>query len=88
MIEATQLKASGLTPGIPDCVLIWKARVYGFEFKTEVGVVSPVQKLVHEAWKGQGVEVYIVRSFDEFKKIIHSILGVPASIKSGTSGDR
>lgn len=89
MIEATQLKASGLTAGIPDCILVWSGgRAYGFEFKTEIGVVSPVQKLVHEAWKGQGVAVYIVRSFDEFKKIIHSILGVPVSIKSGTSGDR
>jgi hypothetical protein len=76
MIEATQLKASGLTPGIPDCVLVWKGRVFGFEFKTETGTISPVQKLVHEAWRGQGVDVYVVRSFDQFQSIVSEIIAV------------
>lgn len=78
MIEATQLKASGLTAGIPDCILVWSGgKVYGFEFKTEIGVVSPVQKLVHAAWQSQGVPVYVVRGFEEFKMIIEGIITPP-----------
>lgn len=73
-ITTLQLKASGLTPGIPDCVLVWQGKAYGFEFKTDTGTVSPNQKLVHEAWRGQGVDVWIIRTFDQFKEIIEKIV--------------
>lgn len=73
-IEAGQLKASGLTPGIPDCILIWAGRAYGFEFKTDTGVVSPVQVQVHEAWKAQAVDVFIVRSLQQFQQIVEKIV--------------
>lgn len=72
--EAQSLKASGVVAGIPDCVFIWKGRVYGFEFKTDTGTVSPAQVAVHQAWAAQGVQVWVVRSFEQFKQIIEKII--------------
>lgn len=68
VIEAQKMKSTGLTPGIPDMVLVWPT-VVGFEFKTEIGVVSPAQKKIHSAWEAVGVPVHIVRSFDNFTHI-------------------
>lgn len=68
-----QLKASGVVPGVPDLILMWKGKAYGFEFKTITGTVSHAQMQVHEAWKEQGIEVKVIRSVEEFK---HSIGGI------------
>lgn len=73
MIEATQLKASGLLAGIPDCIFMWKGKGYGIEFKTDTGRLSPAQVKVHEKWQGHA-EVYVVRSFDAFKELIEQII--------------
>jgi hypothetical protein len=73
-IEGMQLKASGVVPGVPDLVLLWKGRAYGFELKTPTGKVSEAQEAVHFAWKGQGVQVEVVRSVDQFKNILSKIL--------------
>jgi hypothetical protein len=72
-VTTLQLKASGLVPGIPDCILVWKGRAYGFEFKTDTGVLSVAQQLVHTAWSGHA-EVFVVRSFEEFRVIVEKIL--------------
>jgi len=72
-VEAAQLKASGVIAGIPDILFIWNGRIHAFEFKTKVGQLSPVQRAVHAAWKGQRVDVHVVRSFDQFKELIISI---------------
>jgi hypothetical protein len=78
-IEANQLKASGVVAGIPDCVLVWKGSAYGFEFKTATGQLSPAQKEVHYAWKGQGVQVEVIRSFEQFREVIDGIINRPKS---------
>lgn len=74
-IEASQLKASGVVAGVPDLLFIWHGRVYAFELKTEIGVVRPEQKSLHEAWAKQGVSVVIIRTFEDFQKIIRHIVG-------------
>lgn len=73
ILEACKLKATGLVPGIPDCILVWPI-VTGFEFKTIVGVVSPVQAKVHSAWAAVGVKVHVVRSLEQFQSIITALL--------------
>jgi len=69
-----QRKAVGLIPGVSDCLFIWRGTLYCFEFKTEIGRQSPAQI----EWQGkvnkQGINYYLVRSFDEFKKQIEEIL--------------
>lgn len=62
ILEAMKLKATGLTPGIPDMILLWKAMAYGFEFKTDTGTVAPVQSKVHAIWIANGIPVYVFRS--------------------------
>jgi hypothetical protein len=73
-IEAGQLKASGVVAGIPDCILVWKGRAYGFEFKNDTGVLSTAQKEVHAAWQGQGVPVEVIRTLDQFKTAAEKII--------------
>lgn len=71
--EASQLKASGVVAGVPDCVFMWQGKGYGFEFKTEAGTLSPIQKVVHAAWAGHA-DVFVIRTFEEFKLIIEKIV--------------
>lgn len=73
IVEAVKLKATGLTAGIPDMVLVWP-QVVGFEFKTEVGKVSDVQGRIHQRWRSVGVQVYVVRSFEQWQQIICEII--------------
>ena len=73
-IEGMQLKASGVVAGVPDFVLLWKGKAYGFELKTPTGTVSDAQAAVHFAWRGQGVDVFVVRSVEEFKNLFTKIL--------------
>lgn len=61
-IEAMKFKATGLTPGIPDMILLWEGKVYGFEFKTAQGRLSDAQERIHTIWFGAGCPVYVLRS--------------------------
>ena len=73
MREAQLLKATGTTAGVPDMLCLYR-RPVGIEFKTATGIVSPAQVRIHEIWRRNGIEVYVVRSVDEFKKIIEGII--------------
>jgi len=73
IIEAVKLKATGLTPGIPDMILVYP-RCIGFEFKTETGTLSPAQIKVHGRWRAVGIDVHVVRSFEQWEQIIKSLM--------------
>ncbi len=75
-IEAMQLKASGVVPGIPDCLFISpiNQKTYGFEFKTEKGLTSFNQQKIHHKWQNAGIEVFIIRSVEQFKETITQLL--------------
>jgi hypothetical protein len=73
-IEAMKLKATGLLAGIPDLILLWNGKAYGFEVKTETGVLSPKQKEIHEIWATNGICVHIVRTLAEGIEIIEKII--------------
>ncbi len=68
------LKDEGLQTGVPDLVLMYNNKAYGIELKTDTGEPSDKQTKVHEAWKKQGIDTYIVRSFEEFKELIENIV--------------
>lgn len=79
--EANELKASGMVAGAPDLIFVWAGRVYAFEMKNQVGVVSEAQRKLHEAWKAQGLEVKVLRSAEEFRAVFLAIVyGVPLPI--------
>ena len=71
VIEAQKLKATGLTPGIPDIICLLNGPI-GFEFKTDTGKLSPAQVRIHEIWSRAGIPVHVVRSSDEAMKILKS----------------
>lgn len=71
--EAMTLKATGLTPGIPDLLMV-HPRLVGIEMKTETGTISPAQQKIHDRWRSAGIEVHVCRSFEDFQVIIGDIL--------------
>ena len=73
-IAMNYLKEEGLQVGVPDLVLMYNGTAYGLELKTDKGSTSDSQNKVHKAWKEQGIEVYVVRSFEEFKELIDKIV--------------
>jgi hypothetical protein len=73
IMEAMQLKASGVVAGIPDMVLAWKGKAFGFELKIETGRLSKDQIRVHAAWIENGTPVYVCWSFEDFKKKFEEI---------------
>lgn len=74
-IEATQLKSSGLVPGIPDILIVWPVLI-GVEFKTETGTLSPAQVKVHAAWRSNGIRVEVIRSFDQWLVFLSQLFPV------------
>jgi hypothetical protein len=68
------LKDEGLQTGVPDLVLMYNGKAYGIELKTNTGTLSDKQVKVHESWKKQGIDTFIVRTFEEFKKLIENIV--------------
>ena len=74
--EAVVLKATGVVAGVPDLILIHKGITYGIEMKTthKDSKCSDKQIKVHEAWKKQGVDTYIVRTQEEFEELVNKIV--------------
>ena len=68
------LKDEGLQTGVPDLVLMYNGKAYGIELKTNTGTLSDKQVKVHEAWKKQRIDTFIVRTFEEFKELIQNIV--------------
>ena len=80
-VEGMQLKASGTVAGIPDVLLVWHGRVFGFEFKTASGIISPAQEKIHQIWREDGTPVYIIRDSDTFISIVEEITGLRTKLK-------
>ena len=74
LFEATKLKRMGVTPGIPDLVLVLPyGRVCWFELKAPKGVLSKSQIAIHDRLRECGQQVYIVKSFDAFEQIVNAL---------------
>lgn len=72
--EAMKFKSTGLTPGIPDMILLWGGKIYGFEFKSQTGRLSEAQVKIHTIWQGAGVQVFVFRSDSEALVQLQSII--------------
>ncbi len=73
ILEAQKLKATGLTPGIPDMILMHPVAM-GIEFKTETGVISPAQSKIHAAWRVAGIPVHVIRTLEDFQHLITDLM--------------
>lgn len=76
-VVACKLKAEGVRAGVADMFLSVQANgfpgVY-IEFKTRTGRQQESQRVFQSAVEAQGYRYVIVRSFDEFQKVINKTL--------------
>ncbi len=72
VIEAKKLKATGLLSGVSDLIILQPNKTLFIELKIEKGVQSDKQKDFENVVSNLGFNYYIVRSLDEFKKIIEN----------------
>lgn len=75
MIDGAQLKAAGLRKGTPDMVW-WRPSTIGdvyFEFKVGKDKQKPEQIEVEKILTDHGHHYFIIKSFEEYEGIIHSI---------------
>lgn len=73
--EAQYLKATGLTPGIPDMILLIKG-IIGIEFKSTTGKLSPQQIKIHEIWRANGCRVEVINNEDSFQELIKEVINL------------
>lgn len=81
-VMGARLKAMGMRPGWPDLeILLPKGRVVFFEFKTKSGRQSMSQKETQLLLESIGHKYFIIRSVEEFIKVVEPIIAVHYGIK-------
>jgi hypothetical protein len=68
--EALRLKSTGLLPGVSDLIILKPNKVVFIELKTASGKQSEKQKEFQDKVTLLGFDYFIVRSLDEFKKLM------------------
>jgi hypothetical protein len=74
LIEASRMKMTGTTKGIPDMLFTIQQKAFYFEFKTKKGILSPEQKEMILKLKLNGFPVYVIRSTEQFQRIFIFII--------------
>jgi len=75
--EAGKLKAEGALAGVADLILLKSNRHYGallIEMKTRIGKQSDSQNAWQALIEKDGYKYVVVRSFEEFQKVIKEYL--------------
>lgn len=72
--EGKLLKETGLVAGASDMMFLFDKRAYCFEFKTETGVQSNLQRDWELRVTAQGIPYHIVRDSEVCLKIIKTIV--------------
>ena len=70
IIEATKLKATGLTPGVSDLILIYNHKILFLELKNEIGRQSTAQIQFQNAITQNGFNYQIAYSLEQAKELI------------------
>lgn len=73
-VEWGMLKAAGFINGIQDLHFDWSGKSYRIEMKTETGVISDDQKVVHAAHMSQGFKTYVFRTAENLITFIGDIV--------------
>ena len=66
-------KRLGVRPGIADYLIFGAGRDAAIELKDEDGKQSIAQKKFQNQWEMTGKRYFIVRTLEEFQKIVHAI---------------
>lgn len=67
---AMLMKATGLTPGASDLIVIYFGKLLFVECKTATGTQSEEQKVFAERVRDCGFDYYLVRSLLDFKLLL------------------
>ena len=67
-------KFLGLVKGRSDLTFYWNGKAYHLELKTLTGTQKPEQKAWQRLVESQGFKYYIIRTPEEAKKLIASII--------------
>ena len=76
-VEASIMKAEGVTPGVADLLLLVPRGDYAclcVEMKTDKGRQSPEQKAWQQLAEKAGNQYVVCRSFEDFQKTINEYL--------------
>ena len=63
-------KATGTLKGVSDLIVVLQNKTIFVELKTEIGVQSEFQKTFEINVKNLGQEYYLIRSLEQFKKLL------------------
>jgi hypothetical protein len=63
-VEAMVLKGLGVTPGVPDILIIRDGKIFGLELKSENGRLTPTQIDCHERMRRAGATVGTAHGID------------------------
>jgi hypothetical protein len=69
------MKALGMVKGVLDFMFYYNGVLHVMDFKVGKDKLSPEQKEFIKQIESQGGKGYEVRTFEEFQKIVHGILG-------------
>ena len=72
--DGKTFKLIGTQPGFPDLILVVNSKVWFFELKTTTGKLSAVQVEYHKKLEKQGFHIFLIRSLEEFKRVINIII--------------
>ncbi len=64
-VAAAALKASGLTAGVPDLLILKAGSLHALELKAPGGRLTPSQRLVMERMEQCGAQTAVAHSIDE-----------------------
>jgi len=74
--ECEKRKRLGCCVGAPDLLIVLRGHagegVLAVEFKTPTGVVTPTQLLAHARVQAEHGAVHVVRSEEDFERILHT----------------
>jgi len=73
-VEWGMLKAAGFINGIQDMHFVWFGNTYRIEMKTETGIISPDQKVVHAAHMAQLCPTYVFRTAENLITFVGDIV--------------
>lgn len=61
--------------GVPDRIIILPGkRIYFVELKSGIGVLSKIQIIVHELFKGFGWPVYVIANKEQLQDFLNAVL--------------
>ena len=72
--EAAKLNQTGLVSGVADLLFMYECYTYCIELKTETGTQRETQRIWQGKVEYQGFKYFIIRSLEDFKKLIKTIV--------------